>query len=137
MLQRIQTVWLFLAAIAIAITLYFNVYKLADGSPINLQNNYIAIVLVGISAILSMVALFSFKKRKSQLNMIWLNLLVIIGLLAWMFYSIELLKVDLNAEGGMYSFGAFVPLLSVLFLILAISGIKKDVKLLKAYDRLR
>ena len=137
MLQRIQTVWLFLAAIAIAITLYFNVYKLADDTSVNLQSNYIAIVLVGISAILSLIALFNFKKRKAQLSMIWANILVIIGLLAWMFYSIELLKVDINETGGMYAFGAFVPLVALVFLFLARSGIKKDVKLLKAYDRLR
>ena len=137
MIQRIQTVWLFLAALIIAATLYFNVYKLADGALVNLQDNYIAIVLIGFSAILSLTALFNFKKRNTQLNMIWLNILVIIGLLAWIFYSIENVKVDANAEGGMYSIGAFIPLVVIILLMLARSGVKKDIKVLKAYDRLR
>lgn len=137
MIQRIQTIWLFLSAIIIASTLYFNIYKLGDGTLINLQSNYLAIVLVALSAILSLVALFNFKKRNTQLNMIWLNILVIIGLLVWMFFSIEDAKGTISDQGGAFQFGAFVPLISLVFLFMARSGIRKDVKLLKAYDRLR
>lgn len=137
MIQRIQTVWLLLSAIVIASTLYFNVFRLADGTLLNLQDNYLAIVLVALSAILSMVALFNFRKRNIQLNMIWLNILVVTGLLVWMFFSIEEAKGTISDQGGAYQFGAFVPLISVVLLFMARSGIRKDVKLLKAYDRLR
>lgn len=141
MIQRIQSVYLFLAAIITAVTLYFNYYKMPDGSFLNLQNNYIGIVLVGLASLISLITLFNFKNRKAQLNLIWLNLLTIIGLLIWMFVSINQALADNNSlistSEGAYQVGAFIPVISIILLFLARTGIRKDIKLLKAYDRLR
>lgn len=137
MIQRIQTVWLFLAAIIIACTLYFNVYTLPDGTKISLQNNYLAIVLIAVSSILSLVTIFNFRKRNLQLNLIWLNLLITVGLLGWIFYSINQVQVESTTNDGSYALGAFIPLISAVLLVMARIGIKKDIKILKAYDRLR
>ncbi len=137
MIQRIQTVWFFLAALVTASTLYFNMYKLADGNFLSLDNNYIGIVLVAVSVILSLVALFSFKKRPMQINLIWLNILVLIGLLVWIYFSIEDANSTNTAQGGSFRLAAFIPLVAIVFLWMARIGIKKDIKLLKAYDRLR
>lgn len=141
MIQRIQSVYLFLAAIVTAITLYFNYYKLGDGTLLNLQNNYIGIILAGLASVVSLVTLFNFKKRKAQLNLIWLNILIIIGLLIWMFISInqaiEANSSLISTSEGSYQVGAFIPVISIILLFLARTGIRKDIKLLKAYDRLR
>lgn len=137
MIQRIQTVWFFLAAIVAASTLYFNYYKLADGTLLNMDNNYLGTVLIGVSVILSLVGLFAFKKRPLQLNLIWLNILVLIGLLVWIYFCIEDAKFSIVESGGSFRLAAFIPLVAIALLWMARIGIKKDVKLLKAYDRLR
>lgn len=137
MIQRIQTVWLFLATVVVAITLYFPIFKLADGSAVGLQDKYIGILLVAASSILSLFTLFSYKKRNTQLKMIWLNVLVVLALLIFMFLSIDGARTALPTEGGAYQLGAFIPVVALIFLFLARAGIRKDIKLLKAYDRLR
>lgn len=137
MIQRIQTVWLFLAAVVVAITLYFPIFKLADGSPLGLQDKYLGILLVAASSILSLFTLFNFKKRNTQLKMIWVNVLLVLALLVYMFLTIDNARTALPMEGGSYQLGAFIPVVALIFLFLARAGIRKDVKLLKAYDRLR
>lgn len=137
MIQRIQTLWFFLAALVTASILYFNIYKLADDQMLSMDDNYIGIVLVAVSTILSLVALFSFKKRPLQINLTWLNILVLLGLLVWMYFSIEDAKKTITEQGGSFRLGAFIPLISIALLWMARMGVKKDMKLLKAYDRLR
>ena len=137
MIQRIQTVWLFLAAVITAATLYFPIFKLANDSLLGLEDNYIGILLVAAAALLSLFTLFSFKKRSLQLKLIWLNVLLILGLLVFMFFTIDQARTALPSPGGAYRLGAFVPIVSLVFLFLARAGIRKDIKLLKAYDRLR
>ena len=135
MIQRIQSIWLLLAAIIMASLFYFEIYKLPAAS-ITLANNYIGMVLTGISILLSIFTIFRFKNRKSQLNFIWLNLLINAGLLAWLFFSISKETEAAGATGG-YRLGAFIPVIVIVLLFLARGGIRKDEKLLKSLDRLR
>lgn len=137
MIQRIQTVWLFLAAIAMACTLFLPVFHLADGNPLGLGDQYIAILFIAASTLLSLVTIFNFKKRNVQLNMIWLNLLIIAGFMVYLFYLIDQARTALTIQGGYYHIGAFMPIPAIIFLIMARSGIRKDIKLLKSYERLR
>ena len=135
MIQRIQSVWLFLAAVVMASLFYLEIYKLPAVS-ITLGNNYIGMILAGISILLSLITIFRFKNRRSQLSLIWLNLLANIGLLAWLFFSISKETEAAGATGG-YRLGAFTPVIVIILLFLARGGIRKDEKLLKSLDRLR
>jgi len=139
MIQRIQTLWLFLAALVMATLFYLPIYKFTGGLPLGIGNNFLAITLVALSIILSLWAVFLFKKRKNQIALTWLNILVSVGLLAWLFYSISRateLPQNLNLQ-GYYWVGAFIPLVTIIFLFLAKAGIRKDEKLVKSLDRLR
>lgn len=142
MLQRIQTIWLLLAAICSFLMVKFSFYSgnkiLEDG-----QKQYIAltgatspvyvlilIVAVGIGALIS---IFLFKDRKTQSRLALVTLLVSI-------VNIVLLYLETKkyaAGEGNYDLTAALSVAVPVFLFLAIRGIARDQKLIKSLDRLR
>jgi hypothetical protein len=141
MIQRIQSVWLLLAALVMASIFYFPTYSFSGTSAASLTigNDFLAIILASISIILSLVAIFRFKNRKSQIGLTWLNILVCVALQAWLFVRInnETSKPEMANVSGHYWIGLFVPLITILLLFFARGGIRKDEKLVKSLDRLR
>lgn len=142
MIQRIQTVWLLLAALVMACIFYFPVYQFKGAPtqlPMTIGNDFVGIILAGISIILSLVTIFRFKNRKSQSGLTWLNILVTIGLQAWLFFKITNFRSDPanSTLQGYYWIGTFLPLVTLILLFMAKSGIRKDEKLVKSLDRLR
>lgn len=142
MIQRIQTVWLLLAALVMACIFYFPVYQFSATPaqpPMTIGNDFVGIILAGISIVLSLVTIFRFKNRKSQSGLTWLNILVTIGLQAWLFFKITNFRSDPanSILQGYYWIGTFLPLVTIILLFMAKSGIRKDEKLVKSLDRLR
>jgi len=141
MIQRIQSVWLLLAAVVMATIFYFPVYKFSGTSqlPLTVGNDPLAIILAALSILLSLFTIFRFKNRKSQLGFTWLNILVCIGLQAWLFVRINNFRgqPENATAAGYYWIGSFLPLVVLLLLFLARGGIRKDEKLVKSLDRLR
>jgi len=140
MIQRIQSVWLFLAALVMLTLFYFPIYKFkSNANPLQIGNDFLAIIMLVVSVLLSLIALFNFKKRKNQIALTWLNILVCIGLQAWLIFEIDKyrgLPENVNLLGYFW-IGTFIPLIVIVLLFLAKGGIKKDEKLLKSLDRLR
>lgn len=141
MIQRIQSVWLLLAALVMASLFYFPTYIYSGTSalPMTIGNDFLAIILASVSIILSVFTIFRFKNRKNQTALTWLNILVCIGLQAWLFVRInnETSKPEMATVPGHYWIGLFVPLITLLLLFFAKAGIRKDEKLVKSLDRLR
>lgn len=141
MIQRIQSVWLLLAALVMATIFYFPTYTFSGTSalPLTIGNDFLAIILAAVSILLSLVTIFRYKNRKSQLSFTWLNILVCIALQAWLFVRInnETGKPELANVSGHYWIGLFLPLITLLLLFFARGGIRKDEKLVKSLDRLR
>lgn len=142
MIQRIQSIWLFLAALVMAGIFYFPLYKFS-GVPttagLTIGTDFFGIILAVLSMVLSVFTLIRFKNRKSQIGLCWLNILVTLGLQFWLFYGINrhLATPAYSALNGYYWIGIFLPLVTLVFLFLAKAGIKKDEKLVKSLDRLR
>ena len=118
MIQRIQTVWLFLLA-AISAMWAFVVPPLNDGIA-----ESVLITGSGMAGIAALVAIFLYKKRKMQLKVCY-GILVV-----WIAVGITLCMRHLILEGVFY----FICLLTD---ILAIYNIHKDEKLVRSLDRLR
>ncbi|RQO30546.1 DUF4293 domain-containing protein [Taibaiella sp. KBW10] len=149
MIQRIQSVWLLLAGLAMAGMFYFNVYQSSPTMELtaealnslrkitNIKNDYLAIVLAGLSTIISLVSIFMFKNRKRQIGLIWINILLSIGLLFWLFVGLNSFWNNYPGAQGNLWIGMFLPFITVFFLIFALRGIRKDEKLIKSLDRLR
>lgn len=118
---------------------YFPIYKFEGALPQKIGTNALSILLCGLSIVLSFLTLISFKKRKNQLALNWVNILVCIGLQAWLLYTIEAHRSSdgLVSLPGYYWVGCFIPIIALVFLFMAYAGIRKDEKLIKSLDRLR
>jgi len=92
--------------------------------------------LIILIPVLSLLTIFFFKKRKIQL---WLALSVIILIVGFIFvliYYSWIVITEYNAE-IVPGFKMVIPVLMLIFAVLAYRGIRKDDRLIKSYDRLR
>lgn len=102
--------------------------------------NYRDVALVGIigtflTVTLTLISIFSYKKRKRQL--ILNNLTIIINLLLIGFLVFYLLKSPGGFSIPEKGVELLIPLLNCVFLVIANKYINKDEKLVKSVDRLR
>lgn len=141
MIQRIQSIWLFLAALMAAGLLYFKLYTY--NSPKGIEEVYVSsglgfLVLAIILIILPLVALFMFKNRKRQKGLAILNIIAAIGFIAATVMRVTSVKNDAPLSNSTsYGIGAVLPVAIIVFTALAINDIRKDEKLVKSLDRLR
>ncbi|WP_226063744.1 DUF4293 family protein [Kaistella polysaccharea] len=129
MLQRIQTVWIFLAILG-AVFLFVTGQDFSLFGPIP----FISVVCV-VLVLFGFISILSFKDRKRQILLnnisIYINALLL-GLLA---YWILTLPGGINfPEKGIEP---LFPLLAIVFLLIANVFIRKDDRLVKSVDRLR
>lgn len=137
MLQRIQTLYLLVVTIISgALIFVFNLWTTTEGTVIFAKDELPAIGLFVGSAILSVISIFNFKNRKSQFMLGRLNMILNLILLGFFVYRILNTSGEVSAvsEKGV---GIFLPVISIVFLVLANRAIKKDEDLVKSVDRLR
>jgi hypothetical protein len=140
MIQRLQTVWLLLAAAAAFCSLQFSFYSgtmvvenQSKRVELTAQGNLLLLILSAGVGIASLISIFLYKNRKTQLRIVLVTLLVSILNLVLFFMQT---KKFVPGEGN-YSLTAIFAIIVPVFLILALKGIKKDEKLVKSLDRLR
>ncbi|MBL4819340.1 MAG: DUF4293 domain-containing protein [Deltaproteobacteria bacterium] len=163
MIQRIQSVYLFLSGMACLLLLYFPYYKikvLSDTSNVfDIQINFWGINMIGaesniavvviLTIIISILTIFSgmlslftianYSKRELQIKLCKINFLLITGLLACMVWYLDKASNILCQEQCEkdVALGMFLPALAIIFTFLANKGIKKDHDMIKAADRIR
>tara|TARA_R110002072_G_scaffold7580_1_gene41154 strand:+ start:467 stop:877 length:411 start_codon:yes stop_codon:yes gene_type:complete len=136
MLQRIQTIYLLIAAGVSAGLIYvFELWETSEGIKVFANDNMYVFSAFLASALLSVVSIFKYKKRKSQFMLGRLNIILNFFLLGFFVYqSLNLSGETAVSEKGI---GMFLPIVSIVFLALANKAIKKDEDLVKSVDRLR
>ena len=139
MIQRIQTVWLFLAALFAALTYKFPFYS---GNVVNKEkvqlfekllasSNFLVLIFTAGLIVGTIIIIFMYKNRKQQM---WLTAAAAgLSIINIILYFTELKKF----VSGNMSLTAVFALAIPVFLLLAINGIWKDEKLVKSLDRLR
>jgi len=137
MIQRIQSVYLLIAILASGILpIFLPLYTLSNETePTFFINNLAYILLFVFSATLSIVSLFSYKKRKKQFVLNRLNIILNFILLGLFIYLS--LNLSGDAKVSEKGIGMVLPLVSIVFLSLANRAVKKDEDLVKSADRLR
>lgn len=152
MLQRIQSVYLFVAAIFLALmfsmpyasfvapdatiytlgpsglTRFATGEKLVDLMPV--------LILIGLTVIIAMVTIFMYKNRIRQMRYSVFNMLLMVGILILLAYYIFYAKSHLDAR-VLFKVPLLFPLFGILFTWLAFRSIRKDEILIKSIDRLR
>lgn len=157
MIQRIQSVWLLLSAIVILGLFIFPYLNYTDlvglGKKLLVTGSYAAVnnesvkqesfILQAIAtAILGFVPIFSifqYKNRKRQLALIFVEIVSICLFSIWLFITatntLSLISQPFGAQN--IGVGFFLLPVAIIFLAMAIGGIRKDEKLIKSADRLR
>ncbi len=144
MIQRVQSIWLFLAAFISAALFIFPLYHYtpagaSTSSLMGAKNEYMLLILASLMTLMPMVAIFMFKNRKRQKGMAWISILSSIGFIAVMLMKIQNFKnaVPPATNDNFALPGPIIPVIVIVFLLLALSGIRKDEALIKSVDRLR
>ncbi|MBF4469882.1 DUF4293 domain-containing protein [Flavobacterium sp. HJJ] len=137
MIQRIQTIYLLIAFLAVGILPFiFPLWEWSDGKDYFVMQNQIYSILLGLSTAITVYSIISFKKRQTQFVANRLNIvlnLILLGLFVYHSLNLSGEAVTVSEKG----IGMFVPILAVVFLVLANKAIKKDEDLVKSVDRLR
>jgi hypothetical protein len=155
MLQRVQTIWLFFATAAIFSLFLFpylqvidadgtakalkvtGVYQHVDGQVVQTESFLALTIATVILGLLPFVIIFFFRNRKKQINICYLAILAILGYSFWLVQTAKNVLGNVTLELGNYGIGVILPSLAILFIILALRGIRKDEKLVRSADRLR
>lgn len=150
MIQRVQTIYLLLVVICMGLANAFTIsyYDIgetvhtytAQGFTIDGDNKtYFPLMLLFIpGALLALISIGLYKKRKLQLNLNKLNYLIILVSIALMFVDFNTIEgFTETKKASAYGAGFFLPLAALVFNFLANRGIKNDEKLISSLDRLR
>ena len=146
MIQRIQTVFLFLSAVALGLFLWLPEIRLeAPGYKEAIQgwdvrhfyNGYIYFlnpILAGTAIGLTIINISLFKKRDMQMLLCWFSIVFIIAAEAYVYYKYytkiffgDVVFTPWNALAGV----------AIILQILAYVYIRKDENMIKSLDRLR
>jgi hypothetical protein len=136
MLQRIQTVYLLVAAgISAGLIFVFDLWTNNEELKVFAKQEALYFYLFLGSAALSIISIFRYKDRKSQFVLGRLNIIlnfILLGLFVYRSLSLSG-ETDVSEKG----IGMLLPIFSIVFLVLANKAIKKDEDLVKSVDRLR
>ncbi len=140
MLQRIQSIWLLLAAACSFVSLKITFYAgnlIAEQSTTNSIGSFSEIkgmdnpILTTAVGVMCLISIFLYKNRKQQIKFCITAFFIEISLLFFYFFLTKTFKE------GTLAIGAVIHLLIIIFIILAIAGIRKDNKIIAESDRLR
>ncbi|WP_460218357.1 DUF4293 domain-containing protein [Psychroserpens sp. MEBiC05023] len=136
MIQRIQTIYLLLsAAVSAGLIFVLHLWTNSEDVAVYAKDEYLYLGLFLGSALLSLISIFSFKNRKFQFVLGRLNIILNFILLGFFVY--QLLTPPGESQISEKGVGIFIPILSIVLLVLANKAIKKDEDLVKSVDRLR
>lgn len=155
MLQRVQTVWLFFATAAIFSLFLFpylqvlnadgtakalkvtGVYQDLNGQVVQTEPFLALTIATVVLGLLPFVIIFFYRNRKRQINLCYLTILAILGFSFWLVQTAKSVLGEVTLQFGNYGIGVILPSLAILFIILALRGIRNDEKLVRSADRLR
>ena len=136
MIQRVQTIWMLFAGIAVFLTLKFSFYSgtlVTDNTYDTLiaTDNFLLLIVTSALGTGLLINIFLFKHRTVQLR------ICIFALLAEFLIIFMYMREIKNYSKGSFDLWAALHMLIILFLILAAIAIYKDAKLIKDSNRLR
>ncbi len=157
MLQRIQSIYLLLAGLAIFALFLFplvhNAYTESGKAPVTIMVSGVyqdvngqkthtevftaLIAVTGIVGLLPLVIIFLYKNRKQQIALCYSSMLVTIGFSFWLSQAVKKVMGSAQIDTTNWGIGLFLSTVSLLFILFAIKAIRRDDKLVKSADRLR
>lgn len=144
MIQRKQSIWLFLAAMLTGALFIFPLFSYTPAMSFEEVRegvrNFMPLFLVAaVSTLLPLFTIFMFGNRKRQKGLTIMSVVANAIILLLLMMHIGNVKEKLG-EGAKVNYalpGMLLPIAAIIFLILAYRGIRHDDKLIKSLDRLR
>ncbi len=136
MIQRIQSIWFLLASACsfLSLVMPFYIGTTTDGKKsyqLDGMENIYFILLTCVVGAVSFITIFLFKKRRRQVRLAVVNIMFEIVLI--LLYSLQVKEFI----EGTYALSALLQAAVLFFLLLALRGIGKDIKVIRSSDRLR
>jgi predicted permease len=155
MIQRIQTIWLFLASLAFFALFLFpyvqilnpngsaraikisGIYESAGEQVVRTQEFLGLTIATAIIGLLPLIIIAFYLNRKKQIALCYITIAVILGFTFWLLKVTKEITADIQLKPENYGIGILLPSLAILFIIFAIKGIRNDEKLIRSTERLR
>jgi len=155
MIQRAQSIYLFLVVVLMSFYLLFPIAdllteanvtlklysyglkKIVDGESQKLMSTLPLLILAFIIAIISFYNIFLFSKRTMQMRLCVYNILLMIGLMVLSFYYYRVASKAYEITYHHFKIASILPVFCIVLNIMAFSGIRRDELLVKTYERLR
>ena len=138
MIQRQQTLWLILSAVASFLSFKFPFYtgniledNISRFAELDGGSTFFLLVLTGASILIAGIAVFIYKDRKTQVKLTITGIVIAIALVVLYFLQV---KKFTSGNFALTSIFVFAVLIGY---IMATKGIWKDEKLVKSLDKLR
>ncbi|MDC3399710.1 DUF4293 domain-containing protein [Schleiferiaceae bacterium] len=131
MIQRIQTLYLFGAAIISTLGAFILPLYATESEVFRATAGMYTFLTFGISMSLFSGAVLLYRNRKMQLVVVRLGMLSALAAMGFIIQAI------LTNTGAQASWGAAAPFVCILFAFLASKGIRNDEKKIRSLDRLR
>ena len=148
MIQRVQTLWMILAAIAVFLTIKLSFYSgtlvlqntvdtmtnlATDGSYhlVKATDNFLILILTSALGTGIIIDIFLYKHRSIQIRII-IAAIIVECLIIFLY-----IRETNNYSQGNFNVWSILHILIIVFLILAAKGIYNDSKLIKESNRLR
>ena len=141
MIQRIQTVYLLVAALLLGLFLGFVDLWLAVAGEVFGWLGPAVYGLGGLTAVVALVAVFLYKQRATQAKVIlaaqWLDLALVLVLAAALGVLNFRDDLHLTEVGAVGLASLLLPVFAYVALRMARLGVRKDIDLVRSMDRLR
>jgi phosphoglycerol transferase MdoB-like AlkP superfamily enzyme len=134
MIQRIQSVYFFLSALIAGVLSFFVSFYAGNEGPVMLHQDLIFMLFFLAIAALSLLALFSYKKRQTQVVYGRIAILLSFGVFGFMLYH---WYAAYEADSSRLGIGVFLPLAVVVLLSMANRAVMNDDAKIRAADRFR
>ncbi len=154
MLQRVQTVYLFIVFIfsllfvnlplahfpaesltPLRIITHSHFFALAD-----LEGAWLGVLLIilfALSALLTIYTTFLYKKRLQQIRIGKLNMILHAAMVLATFFFIDHIRSQANDTDFSYGVAVLFPIISMILLLMANRAIRRDEELVRSADRFR
>lgn len=160
MIQRVQTIFLFLVVVAMGVTIGTPLWEQVDtgsgngdswnltafmltnldsnGEVIQSSSKWYIAAMASFVGLLALISIFQYKVRSRQMMLNMINSLFMVGLVATVFLTTNGINQEIAAEvAGAYQIGFWAVLAAMVCNMLANRFIRKDEALVRSVDRIR
>lgn len=154
MIQRIQSVYLFAAAMlflflfsnpiaqlqineSLLLELFHNKIMSVSDIKIDPIPTWPLTIMISLIIIIGLTTLFLYKKRSLQMRLCIFNILLMFGLVGLIWFFVKYTMNEMTGIDSVFLWPIVVPFISIVLTYLAYKRIQKDDALVKSYNRIR